>query len=179
MSIADYTVCDMVNPEGAEVPPHRGARRLHRLAAVRRLQGVSLREAARVLNLDASQVKQQEEATSDLPLSTLYKWQRLLEVPVAELLVEDDAPLSAPVLKRAQLVRMMKSVLSILEQSSQSVVRRMAENLVGQLLEAMPELKGVNAWNEVGQRRRLTELGRAAERGHALSNLFPRECGPE
>ena len=41
--------------------------------------------------------------------------------------------------------------------------RRMAENLVEQLLELMPELKEVSPWHSVGQRRSLDEMGRIAE----------------
>ncbi len=36
------------------------------------------------------EVRQQESENSDLPLSTLYAWQKVLDVPVAELLVEPD-----------------------------------------------------------------------------------------
>ena len=39
----------------------------------------------------------------------------------------------------------------------------MAENLVAQLLEIMPELKEVSPWHSVGQRRSLDEMGRIAE----------------
>ena len=39
----------------------------------------------------------------------------------------------------------------------------MAENLVEQLLELMPELKEVSPWHSVGQRRSLDEMGRIAE----------------
>ena len=88
----------------------------------------------------------------------------MLEVPIAELLVDDEDPLSPTVMKRARMVRLMKTVLSILERSNQPAIRRMAQNLVNQLVELMPELKGVTAWHAVGQRRRLTEYGRAAER---------------
>ena len=34
--------------------------------------------------------------------------------------------------------------------------------LVEQLVELMPELKGITAWNSVGYRRGLDDLGRAA-----------------
>jgi hypothetical protein len=40
----------------------------------------------------------------------------------------------------------------------------MAQTLVEQLIEIMPELRGVSAWHTVGKRRRLDELGVAAER---------------
>lgn len=164
MSIADFNLSGTVGPEGLNMPPTGDGRPLHRLGAVRRLQGVSRRAIARRLNVDVSTVKEQEEETSDLPLSTLYLWQQLLDVPVAELLVDHEEALSPPVMKRARMVRLMKTVLSILERSSQPGIRRMAQNLVTQLVELMPELKGVTAWHAVGQRRRLNEYGRAAER---------------
>ena len=164
MSIADYNVSGMLGPEGLNLPTTGDGKPLHRLGTVRRLQGVSRRAVARRLNVDVSVVKQQEDETSDLPLSTVYKWQQMLEVPIGELLVDDEDPLSPTVMKRARMVRLMKTVLSILERSNQPAIRRMAQNLVNQLVELMPELKGVTAWHAVGQRRRLTEYGRAAER---------------
>ena len=164
MSIADYNLSGMIGPQGLNLPTTGDGKPLHRLGTVRRLQGVSRRAVARRLNVDVSTVKQQEEETSDLPLSMLYKWQQMLEVPVAELLVDNEDPLSPTVMKRARMVRLMKTVLSILERSNQTAIRRMAQNLVNQLVELMPELKGVTAWHAVGQRRRLYEYGRAAER---------------
>ena len=161
MSIA----CNMpgtAGSDGVELPPAK--RPLHRLGAVRRLQGVSRCAVARRLNVEISVVKDQENETTDLPLSTLYQWQELLEVPVAELLVDSSDPLSLPVMKRARMVRVMKTVLSILERTNQLPIKRMAQTLVEQLEDLMPELKGISAWHAVGQRRRLNELGRAAER---------------
>jgi transcriptional regulator with XRE-family HTH domain len=164
MSFANLdNLAGMTGPNGAPVPvPTK--RPLHRLSAVRRLQGVSRRAIARRLNVDIATVKQQELETNDLPLSILYQWQDMLGVPVAELLVDSEEPLSPPIQYRARMVRVMKTVLAILERSSQVPVRRMAQNLVTQLVEVMPELKGVSAWHAVGQRRRLDEYGRAAER---------------
>lgn len=139
-------------------------RPLHRVGTVRRLQGISRRTVARHLKMDVNQVKQQERETSDMPLSRLYDWQQLLDVPIAELLVEAGDPLSAPVLKRAQLVRVMKTALAIHETTEEISVRRMAQTLVDQLTEIMPELKGVGPWHAVGERRRRDEYGVAAER---------------
>lgn len=101
-------------------------------------------------------------------LSTLYDWQQVLEVPVSELLTESTDTLSLPLLQRAQLVRLMKTALAILEQADQDGVRLMAETLVDQLADIMPELRGVSAWHAVGRRRRTDELGAAANR--ALSD---------
>ena len=136
---------------------------LHRIQEVRRLQGMSLRTAARQLGTDIRSIRAQEQATSDLRLSDLYRWQQTLDVPVSELLVEDDDPLSRPVAERAKMVKTMKTARSLLETAPAGPVRRMAENLVEQLLDLMPELKEVSGWHTVGQRRSLDELGRIAE----------------
>jgi transcriptional regulator with XRE-family HTH domain len=136
---------------------------LHRIQEVRRLQGMSLRTAARHLGTDIPSIRAQEQGTTDLRLSDLYRWQQALDVPVSELLVEDDDPLSRPVAERAKLVKAMKTARSLLETAPVGPVRRMAENLVEQLLDLMPELKEVSGWHTVGQRRSLDELGRIAQ----------------
>ena len=61
------------------------------------------------------------------------------------------------------MVRLMKTVMAILESAEGNSVRRMAQNLVEQLVEVMPELQDVSAWHAVGQRRSLSELGRIAD----------------
>ena len=143
-------------------------RPLHRLAAVRLREGVSRRTVARRLKTDVAHVKSQEDEHADIPLSTLYQWQSVLDVPVSELLVESDDPLSAPVMRRAQLVRLMKTATTILDRSQQVSIRRMAQTLIEQLLEVMPELRSVTPWHAVGQRRTRSELGQAARRHLSL-----------
>ena len=138
---------------------------LHRLAAVRRLQVFSRRVIARRLNVDVADIKREENEHSDLPLSKLYQWQKALEVPVGELLVDSEDSLSEPLLRRAQLVRVMKTAMAILEQTEQEPARLMALTLIDQLTEIMPELRGVSPWHAVGTRRRLDDLGMAAQRG--------------
>ena len=161
MSIAG---CTSGTGGAGELPIPGRERLLHRLASVRRLQGISRRTVARRLNVEVSEIRRQEQETSDLPLSKLYEWQKALEVPIAELLVESDDALSQPLMQRAQMVRLMKTALAILEQADQEAVRLMAQTLIDQLIETMPELRGVSAWHAVGKRRRLDELGIAAER---------------
>jgi transcriptional regulator with XRE-family HTH domain len=136
---------------------------LHRIQEVRRLQGMSLRTAARQLGTDIRSIRAQEQATTDLRLSDLYNWQRALDVPVSELLVDEDGPLSRPVRERGAMLKIMKTARSLVESAPPGPARRMAENLVEQLLELMPELKDVSPWHSVGQRRSLDELGRIAE----------------
>ncbi|MCE5268967.1 MAG: helix-turn-helix domain-containing protein [Planctomycetaceae bacterium] len=150
-------------PNDVPLPASTG-RPMQRLASTRRLQGLSRRTVARRMNVDIDQVRQQECETTDLPLSVLYAWQRVLEVPVAELLIEAGDGLSSPVLERSQLVRLMKTVLAIREQAKQESIRRMAQTMIAQLIEIMPELENVSPWHAVGRRRRLNELGVAAQR---------------
>ena len=137
---------------------------LHRIADARRRQGVSLRSVARRLGKSVEQVRRLEEPASDMLVSELYEWQRALEVPIFELLMDVNAPLSQPVLTRARLLRVMKTVRAIKEASKCVPVVRMATMLEQQLVEMMPELQDVAPWHSVGQRRSHDELGRTAER---------------
>jgi transcriptional regulator with XRE-family HTH domain len=136
---------------------------LHRIQEVRRLQGMSLRTAARQLGTDIRSIRAQEQATTDLRLTDIYKWQRALDVPIAELLVDESESLSRPVRERGAMLKIMKTARSIVDTASDGPTRRMAENLVEQLLDLMPELKEVSPWHSVGQRRSLDEMGRIAE----------------
>ena len=145
-------------------------RQLHRVATVREQQGVSLRSAARQLGTDVRELRHQESETTDLRLSELLEWQRVLEVPIIDLLVDPGTPLSRPVLERARLLRLMKTVMAIRELETSAQVKRLAQTMVDQLVEIMPELNDVGPWHSVGQRRSLDEYGVAAER--SLSEDF-------
>jgi transcriptional regulator with XRE-family HTH domain len=173
MSTENCGVTDVGLPLGVVLPTadHSDSPALHRLAAVRRQQGISRRVIARRLNIDMDEVRRQESETEDLKLSTLYAWQKALDVPVSELLVESGESLAPPVLKRSQLVRLMKTVLEVAEQTHQVSIRRMAETMVAQLTEIMPELAEVAPWHAVGERRRRDELGVAALR-HFSDDVF-------
>lgn len=141
-----------------------GRRSFHRIRAVRQQQGMSLRSVARHTGCDLRTLRYQEEETTDLRLSDLQRWHEVLEVPITELLQESDTPLSRPVLERARLVRIMKTAVAILEQAPTPGIERMAETLVEQLKEMMPELAHISAWHTYGQRRSLDECGRVVER---------------
>jgi transcriptional regulator with XRE-family HTH domain len=133
-----------------DVPSTR-SRRLHRLAEVRQLQGVSRSAVARQLNTDLEEVKHQEQPTTDIPLSALYQWQSVLQVPISELLEEGKEPLSAPVLKRARLIRLIETAAAIRRGADHPAIQRMAQVLVDQLIELMPELASVASWHAVGR----------------------------
>ena len=65
-----------------------GQQPLQRLRIVRRLQGMSFRAVARQLHATIAHVRLQERPSADILLSELYRWQRVLEVPIAELVAE-------------------------------------------------------------------------------------------
>ena len=135
----------------------------HRIADVRRQQGVTLRNVARRLGVPLPVVLRQEQSDCDMRLSELLRWQEVLEVPVAELLVEGDGQLSGPVLARSRMVKLMKTAAAIRERSRDPSITQMVAMLVEQILEIMPELADVTPWHTVGQRRTRDELGRTAQ----------------
>jgi transcriptional regulator with XRE-family HTH domain len=137
---------------------------LHRIGQVRQEQGVSVRSVARRLGVSMQDVRAQEHPTADLRLSQVHEWQQVLEVPLADLLLDSDGPLSTPVSQRARMLRVMKTAKALAESATEAPVQRLASMLISQLVEVMPELQEVSAWHSVGQRRTQDEMGRIVER---------------
>lgn len=164
MSTAYHIIPEVVEEHPPLVKAFQPSHPLHRLKAVRRQEQISQATLARRLGTTVHAIERQEEETSDMLLSTLYQWQEALDVPISELLTESDQSLSAPVMRRAQLLRIMKTATTILERSRQSSIRRFAQMLVDQLTELMPELKEVTPWPAVGKRRSRRDVGQAARR---------------
>lgn len=162
MSTAEWKGSD-VAPPGCPSLPVSVPVKLHRIRDVREQQGVSIRSVARRLKIEPAEVRALEQETSDMPLSTLYQWQQALDVPISSLLLDSDDSLSDPVLRRARMVRVMKTAMAIREKSGDDGIARMSQMLVEQLVELMPELADVSPWHAVGQRRSLDEMGRAAD----------------
>lgn len=166
MSVADTEHSDVVRASCDSVARCHGQggrkRALHRIAEVRRLQGVTLRNVSRRLGISLAVVRRQEEPDHDLRVSDLLQWQKVLEVPIAELLVEGDGQLSGPVLQRSRMVKLMKTAAAIRERTQGTPAGRMVSMLIEQILELMPELADVAPWHTVGQRRTLDDLGRTA-----------------
>jgi transcriptional regulator with XRE-family HTH domain len=119
---------------------------LHRLGEVRRREKFTYRRVARCLGVSVSEVKRQEEQSSDLSLSELYRWQAVLGVPLGDLLREPEYELSPPVRLRARLTRLMKTVRSIQAATRQASIQRLSTMLAEQLLDIMPELEGTVSW---------------------------------
>jgi transcriptional regulator with XRE-family HTH domain len=175
MAIVDLSLSKSADFE-TPLPRSKTRTRLNRIREVREVQGVTLRTVARHLGRDVRTLRNQEEEGADLRLSELYDWQKVLDVPVADLLVDDNGPLSRPVQERAQMLRVMKTAMSLLELSPNTTMKRLSQNLVEQLSALMPELKEVSAWHSVGQRRSADELGRIAE-NCVSANELPGDFG--
>ena len=162
---------DAVSPARRPTSPPAPDRPLHRLGEARRREGLTHRKLAGRLGVSVDAVKQQENPAADIRLSDLYRWQKAMDVPVAELLTEPGAELSPPVQLRARLLRAMKTARSIQERARQASIRRLATMLVEQLVEIVPELKDTVAWPAVGRRRSYRELGQAFFRRLSLDPL--------
>ena len=134
---------------------------LHCLGEARRREGITRRTVARQLGISIHDVQHQEQPSADILLSELYRWQKVLEVPITELLDEPQGGLCQPVRLRARLVLLMKTVRSIQERARQESVQRLAQVLDETLVEIMPELKETGAWPSVGQRRSQDDPGQA------------------
>ena len=118
----------LASADGA-VGPRPAGQRLHRIRSVRRQQGISLRTASRQLGTGLRETRQQEEETTDLRLSELYRWHAILDVPLVDLLIDPDTPLSRPVMERARMVRLMKTATALLELATSPRLRRLAQML--------------------------------------------------
>lgn len=148
---------------------------LQQVGEARRRQGLSIRCVAQRLGMTVGEVRSQEEPDADMPLSQLYQWQSVLEVPLEELLADPQDALSPKVMMRAQMLRVMKTARALRAQARTEGEHRLAKLLISQLIEIMPELKEVSAWPTVGHRRTADEMGRIAER--PISDDFMHEAG--
>ncbi|NIL95765.1 MAG: hypothetical protein GTO62_01135 [Planctomycetales bacterium] len=128
--------------------PKDSHRSLHQISKVREREGVSLRSIARRWKVNIARLRQLEDEHTDLTLSQLYQWQHVLEVPVSELLIDIDHPLSTPVLRRAQMIRLMKTAATIAGKARHARISHLAHRLMQQLIEIMPELDGIKAWQD-------------------------------
>jgi transcriptional regulator with XRE-family HTH domain len=145
------------NAQPADMPV---ATPLHRIAEVRQLQGVTLRNVARRLGISLPVVRRQEQSDCDLRLSDLHRWQQVLDVPVAELLVEGEGQLSGPVLERSRMVKLMKTAAALRERTVGPEATRLVQMLIDQILEIMPELSDVSPWPNPQPRRAGDDGGR-------------------
>ena len=111
------------------------ARKLHRIATVRKNLGVSLPSVASKLGVDITSIKSQENETTDLHVSELLAWQKALDVSLDELLVDPLMPVSRPKLDRACVLRMINTATEIHQSASRAKTKRQAAYLISQLNE--------------------------------------------
>ncbi len=162
--VAPNEIVDLGRAPVSTAPALQCARKLHRLAEVRQTQNMSLAYLAKQLETSVAEAREQEQPESDLLLSRLYRWQKLLNVPVCELLLDPEDYPDNPIRRRSQLVKVMKTVRSILERTQETPIKILAQTLSDQLIEIMPELVHIGPWPSVGQSRETKDLGQAAYR---------------
>lgn len=142
----------------------RAPRALHRLGEVRQSQGISVSTLARRLEMEPEQVRAAEDAQVDMLLSELYRWRDALDVPVSELVIEPEDLPNNPIRNRGLLLRIMKTVRSILDNAHEKKILLLAQTLSDQLIDLMPELQDVSPWPTIGQAREFKDYGQAVFR---------------
>ena len=151
------TRVDMGNRENGIQP-------LHRLREIRAQQDVTLRALSRKMHVPMREVRAQEDPACDLPLTALYRWQQALRVPAAELLVEPGDKLSSPVNVRARLLRMMKTIVTILDQPQPERTANLLQNLSNEILAVMPEIENIDRWHGSSNSRGADDMAAAVLR---------------
>jgi len=135
----------------AEQRPPGAARTLHRLAALRKAKGVSQHEIAARMKTTVEEVQRQERSESDLWLSAIYDWAAALRVPVTELLSVTEQVSQATVLPSDEVTRLLEIAKAIRQEARRPAVQRLAQTLIDQLVEILPDLK--KAGPQAGARR--------------------------
>lgn len=156
-----------VLPFAGITTPFRGKsveKPLHRIEEVRKSQGISLNTVAKRFGVELSVAREMENPYRDISLEELYRWQKLLDVPLSELLLDPDDLPENPIRARGQLVRLMKTARSILENANDERLKILSQMLVDQLVEIMPELINITAWPSIGQSREFKDYGQAVYR---------------
>lgn len=153
-------VAPLVEEAAVGESPSKGPQVLHRIAEVRKSQGLTERTIAKRMGLDIRSYRRIECATTDITMSELLAAQKALEVPLVDLLHDTDS-LSRPVEERAQMVRVMKTAAAIREAQPTGRVSRLAKMLCDQLVRLMPELEEVSGWPQFGARRGQSAVAKA------------------
>lgn len=134
----------------------------HAIAQVREREGVSIQKCAKLLGISVEEARRQENPATPLTAAQLGEWQRVLKVPLSELLGTEVDELDDPIRHRAEMLTIMKSAKSLRGMVRRPSEREMADNLIGQIVKLMPELETVSAWPKVGQSHEACRFGRAA-----------------
>lgn len=151
------------DPTPGNNPRLNGSPALHQVGTVSQRKRISPRAVAQNWGVDVSEIRRQQSEFTDLTLSQLYRWQRELGVPLTELLLDHEEPLSDMLRWRAQLIKLMKTVVLVQQTSLEPRTQRLVATLIDQLTQIMPELREVGPWHGSGNHRGLNELGRAVD----------------
>lgn len=143
---------------------HTDSQPLHRIREIRAQQEVTLRALARKMHVPMREIRAQEDPSCDLPLTALYRWQQALRVPASEILVEPGDKLSSPVNIRARLLRMMKTIITILDKPQPERTTNLLENLRNEILAVMPEIENIDRWHGSNATRGADDIAAAVLR---------------
>ena len=153
-----------LNPVSESNGNHTTTQPLHRIREIRAQQEVTLRALARKMHMPMRDVRTQEDPSCDLPLTALYRWQQALRVPASEILVEPGDKLSSPVNIRARLLRMMKTIVTILDKPQSERTTNLLENLRNEILAVMPEIENIDRWHGSNATRGADDIAAAVLR---------------
>ncbi len=118
-----------------------GEKHLHRLREIRQCVGLTLEQVARAMGTTVATAAFEEDPGSDLPVSTLMRWQRALGVPFQRLLVEPDSAISLPGLTDERLSKLEGIAQDLRSAAKDTATRAFAEGLQRQLEELKPQRK--------------------------------------
>ena len=144
----------------------------HRLADAMQCEGVSPRAMALRLGIPLGELNRRMHPGFDPTLSEIYDWGAALGVPIGDLLDEPNESLSESVRRRAELIRVMRTVETLHQKFADSPQQLLTRQLKDDLIEMMPELAHVSTWPSVGQRRTMDEYGALAEHPIAAFDVF-------
>ncbi len=148
---------------------------LHRLTEVRRAMGVPRRVLAERLGITVRELRVKEEST-DLSLGTLCQWASVLNVPITELVVEQDECLAPTHLGQSQATRLMKVAAKLRDRARRRSVQRLAQTFVEQLTEILPVLEQLAQKNHRPRRPSRPPTGLPAR---LSEHVFTRRRDPE
>ncbi len=112
---------------------------LHRIKELCASEAVSIRAAARMLQISTDEAREQKNASADLTLSETYRWADLLGLPITDLLLDDGEPIRGAHARRSQYYRVAKTMHLLLKAPSAASHRVQLLNLDQRLRIAMPE----------------------------------------
>ena len=121
---------DYVDAVGQDAPekPH-----FHRLRETRMRKQLSVGQMAMLLRVSPSQIWMEEDPSADVTLSVVKKWADALEVPINELLVEQNSNMQLIGMSSSQLSRIASMATVMSDDCDDSATANMIIRLISQL----------------------------------------------